>query len=168
MQNFKDGSYRGYESGEVLIEGMDRDPALKGLTGTWLGLDGQPCPERPTLPRTARGWDLTANLAPSAHQPVRQKPPRGGGPARGGPGPARGGPPTEAPQGRGCGGTRRSVSQGLACSNSSRSPDTIRRPACGGPGARWCRHTHNSSTRVWSWCRTKVGSTRACLQPQQP
>ena len=106
MQNFKDGSYRGYESGEVLIEGMDRDPALKGLTGTWLGLDGQPCPERPTLPRTARGWDLTANLAPSAHQPVRQKPARGGGPARGGPGPARGGPPTEAPQGRGCGGTQ--------------------------------------------------------------
>ena len=28
-------------------------------------------------------------------------------------------------------------------------------------------HTHNSSTRVWSWRHTKVGSTRACLQPQQ-
>ena len=29
-------------------------------------------------------------------------------------------------------------------------------------------HTHNSSTRVWSWRHTKVGATRACLQPQQP
>ena len=28
--NVKDGSYRGYESGELLIEGIDRDPALLG------------------------------------------------------------------------------------------------------------------------------------------
>ena len=124
--SLKDGSYRGYESGEVLIEGMDRDPALKGPTGTWLGLDGQPCPER------LLGWK---NAGASAHQPVRQKPARGGpGPARGGPRLGRGGPPTAAPQGRGRGGTRRSVSQEPACSNNSRSPDTIRRPACGGPG----------------------------------
>ena len=143
--NFKDGSYRGYESGRVLIDGMDRDPALKGPTGTWLALDGLP--------------------ASVGLQPVRQKrarsapgPARGGpGPARGGPGPARGGPrlgrggpPTAAPQGRGRGGTRRSVSPELACSNNSRSPDTIRRPAWGGPGPagagtpitapQWCGH----------------------------
>ena len=52
--NFKDGSYRGYESGEVLIEGMDRDPALEGPTGTWLGPDGVPEQPRHAWPAPRR------------------------------------------------------------------------------------------------------------------
>ena len=85
--NFKDGSYRGYESGEVLIEGMDRDPALKGPTGTWLALDG--------LPASVGLQPVRQKRARSAPGPARggPGPARGGpGPARGGPGPARGGP----------------------------------------------------------------------------
>ena len=123
--NFKDMSYRGYESGEVVIEGMDRDPALKGPTGTWLGHDS--APERACRNKSRWGGRRPAGGGPG--------PARGGpGAARGGPRLARGGSPTAAPQGRGRDDTRRSVSQELACSNNSRSPDTSRRPACGGPG----------------------------------
>ena len=60
--NIKDGSWMGYESGELLIEGIDRDPALRGPRGTCLRPDG-----------------------------VVDGPARGGpGLARGSPGPARG------------------------------------------------------------------------------
>ena len=64
------------------------------------------------------------------HKPAR----RGSAAARSGAGHAWGGSPVADPQWGGRGGTPSSVPQELARSNNSRSPDTIRRPACGGPG----------------------------------